>query len=132
MILVDSNIPMYLVGAQHPHKTDAQRLLETAIAARERLVTDSEVLLEILHCYTAIEHRDVIRPAFEVMLHVVDDVFPVELQDVERAKEIVLGNKRLLASDALHVAIMERHRITRIMSFDSDFDAVPGLSRLGM
>ncbi len=39
MILVDSNIPMYLVGAPHPHKADAQRLLETG---RERLVTDAE------------------------------------------------------------------------------------------
>ena len=27
MILVDSNIPMYLVGSPHPHKSDAQRLL---------------------------------------------------------------------------------------------------------
>jgi hypothetical protein len=30
MILVDSNIPMVLVGAAHPHKTDAQRLPECA------------------------------------------------------------------------------------------------------
>lgn len=28
MIFVDSNIPMYLVGKAHPHKLDAQRLLE--------------------------------------------------------------------------------------------------------
>ncbi len=47
MILVDSNLPMYLVGAPHPHKADAQRLLEQAVAARERLVTDAEVLQEI-------------------------------------------------------------------------------------
>ena len=43
MILVDSNIPMYLVGAAHPHKLDAQRLLESALSAGERLVTDAEV-----------------------------------------------------------------------------------------
>lgn len=49
MIFVDSNIPMYLVGAAHPHKADAQGLLESAIAAGERLVTDVEVLQEILH-----------------------------------------------------------------------------------
>ena len=33
MIFVDSNVPMYLIGAPHPHKQDAQRLLETAIAS---------------------------------------------------------------------------------------------------
>ena len=53
MILIDSNIPMYLVGADHPHKIDAQRLLERCIADRVRLVTDVEVLQEILHRYIA-------------------------------------------------------------------------------
>ncbi|MFN0171838.1 MAG: PIN domain-containing protein, partial [Bryobacteraceae bacterium] len=54
MIFVDSNVAMYLVGAAHPHKTDSQILLERLIAAGERLVTDAEVLQEILHRYTAI------------------------------------------------------------------------------
>ncbi len=49
MILIDSNVPMYLVGAPHPHKADAQHLLERCISDRERLVTDAEVLQEILH-----------------------------------------------------------------------------------
>src|SRR5258706_16339815 len=56
-ILIDSNIPMYLVGADHPHKADARRLLESAIGAGERLVTDAEVLQEILHRYVAIDRR---------------------------------------------------------------------------
>lgn len=43
MILVDSNIPMYLVGAPHPHKADAQRLLERCIAARERLMEEQGI-----------------------------------------------------------------------------------------
>ena len=58
MILVDSNIPMYLVGAPHPRKSDAQRCLEKLISNRERLVTDAEVLQEILHRYVAIDRRD--------------------------------------------------------------------------
>jgi predicted nucleic acid-binding protein len=48
VIFVASNIPMYLVGAAHPHKVDAQRLLERCIADAERLVTDAEVLEEVL------------------------------------------------------------------------------------
>jgi len=39
MIFIDFNIPMYLVGAEHPHKIDAQRLLERCISDNERLVT---------------------------------------------------------------------------------------------
>jgi uncharacterized protein len=131
MILVDSNIPMYLVGAPHPHKADARRLLETAVAGGERLVTDAEVLQEILHRYIAIDRRDAIQPAFDALLGVVDEVYAVGGADVDRAKSIVLGRRRLSARDALHAAIMERERVTRIMSFDTAFDALPGVTRLG-
>jgi hypothetical protein len=131
VIFVDSNIPMYLVGATHPHKAGAQRLLERSIAAGERLVTDAEVLQEILHRYVAIDRRDAIQPAFDVLLGVVDEVFPVTASDVERAKAIVLGHRTLSARDAIHAAIMERAKLSRIMSFDSGFDALPGVVRLG-
>jgi uncharacterized protein len=131
VILLDSNVPMYLVGAPHPHKADARRLIETAISAGERLVTDAEVLQEILHRYVAIERRDAIQPAFDAVLGVVDEVFSVTAPDVERAKAIVLGKQRLSARDALHAAIMEREGVTRIMSFDTAFDGLPGVTRLG-
>jgi predicted nucleic acid-binding protein len=132
MIFVDSNIPMYLVGTPHPHKTDAQRLLERGIAGGERLVTDAEALQEILHRYVAIARREGIQPAFDALLGVVDEVFAVELEDVERAKTILYGHPRLSARDALHLATMERHSVSRIMSFDSGFDAYPGVTRLGV
>jgi predicted nucleic acid-binding protein len=121
---------MYLVGVAHPHKIDAQRLLERAIADGERLVTDAEVLQEILHRYVAIGRRDAIQPAFEALLGVVDEVFPVESGIVGRAKDIVLAYPRLSARDALHVAAMERHRVRKILSFDRGFDDYPGLERI--
>lgn len=131
MILIDSNVPMYLVGADHPHKADARRLLEAAIASRERLVTDAEVLQEILHRYVAIERREAIQAAFDAVLGIVDEVLGITLADAERAKAIVLGRMRLSARDALHAAVMERAGIERIMSFDRGFDGLPGVTRLG-
>lgn len=130
MILIDSNIPMYLVGAAHPHKSDAQRLLEQLVSERRRLVTDAEVLQEILHRYVAINRRDAIQPAFDALLGIVDQVLPVDLAAVERAREIVLGRPRLSARDALHLAIMEQRGIAQIFSFDSGFDGFPGIARL--
>lgn len=130
MILVDSNIPMYLVGREHPNKAGAQRLLDAAISRGERLVTDAEALQEILHRYHAISRPDAIQPAFDAMLGVVDEVIPVTLADVETAKRVLLGDYGLSARDALHVAVMEAAGITRIMTFDSDFDAYPGIERL--
>ena len=130
MIFVDSNVPMYLVGGAHPNKVDAQRLLERCIADRERLVTDAEVLQEILHRYVAIDRRDAIQPAFDAVLGVVDEVFPVDASNVDRAKAIVLGHRRLSARDAVHIAVMELQGIGRILSFDAGFDGYPGIARI--
>ena len=130
MILVDSNVPMYLVGAPHPHKLDAQRLLESALSAGERLVTDAEVLQEICHRYVAINRREAIQPAIDVITGIVDEVLAIEKRDVMRAAEILRNRSMLSARDAIHIAIMERYRITSIISFDADFDQWPGLRRI--
>ena len=132
MIFVDSNNPMYLVGAPHPHKSDARRLLEHAISDGERLVTNVEVLQEILHRYVAINRRDAIEPAFDALLTVADEVFPVTVADAQRAKGIVLAEAALSARDALHIAVMERHGVEGIMSFDAGFDHWPGVERIGV
>jgi predicted nucleic acid-binding protein len=128
VIFVDSNIPMYLVGADHQHKAEARRLLERAIGDGETLVTDAEVLQEVLHRYSAIDRRDAIGPAFDAILGVVDEVFPVERDDVERARRL-LGSTALSARDAVHVAIMRRRGISRILTFDRGFDAIAGIQR---
>ena len=130
MIFVDSNIPMYLVGAAHRYKNDARRWLEELVSGQERLVTDAEVLEEILHRYVSIERPDTIQPAFDALLGVVDEVFSVDQAAAERAKQIVLGHKTLSARDAVHLATMQIHGVKRILSFDRGFDGFPGISRL--
>ena len=130
MILIDSNVPMYLIGAPHRHKTEAQRLLERLVSNRERLVTDAEVLQEILHRYVAINRRSAIQPAFDALLGVVDEVLPIDAGIIDAAKAIVLGRQQLSARDAIHAAVMAHHGITNIFTFDNGFDAVPGITRL--
>lgn len=127
-ILVDSNIPMYLVGGEHPNRERAREVLQIAIAARERLVTDAEVFQEILHRYVAINRREAIEPAWNALRSVVDEVYPIELVDVQKAR-ILIATSRLTARDALHVAVMQRREIDEIVSFDTAFDGIPGLRR---
>jgi uncharacterized protein len=130
VILIDSNIPMYLVGAPHVHKTDAQRLMEKLVTERQRLVTDAEVFQEILHRYVAINRRDAIQPAFDSLLAIVDQVLPVDHAIVEGAKQIVLAYRHLSARDGIHLAVMQQHGIDQIASFDAGFDGFPGIARL--
>lgn len=129
MIFIDSNIPMYLVGTEHPNKDEARRLLERATTDGEILVTDAEVLQEILHRYAAIDRRDAIGPATRALLDVVDEVFPVERADVERAARLVV-DAGMSARDAIHVSIMRRRGVEQVMTFDRAFDLVDGLERV--
>ena len=129
MILVDSNIPMYLVGAAHPNKDRARRALEEAVAAGESLCTDAEVLQEILHRYTAIQRGESIDPAFDALLAIVDVVYPIERADVERARRLLRTTPTLSARDAIHVAVMQARDVGRIITFDTGFDGIPGITR---
>lgn len=131
MIFIDSNVPMYLIGAPHRNKVDAQHAIEKLLSERVRLVTDAEVFQEILHRCTAIARRDAIQPAYSALLGIVDEVLPIDLDAIERAKSIVLGSTHLSARGALHVAVMEQQGISTILSFDRGFDTVPGIRRLG-
>ena len=73
---------------------------------------------EVLHRFVALK-RDL-----------VDEVFSIQDADVERTKTIVPGRRRLSARDAVHLAIMEREGVQRILTFDTGFDGVPGLERI--
>jgi hypothetical protein len=55
----------------------------------------------------------------------------VRLEDVERARDLVSETSgSLSARDGLHVAVMQRERIRRVLSFDRGFDGVEGIARL--
>jgi uncharacterized protein len=129
VIFVDSNIPMYLIGAAHPLKDAARRAVEDALAAAEVLCTDAEVFQEILHRYRAVGRVEDIDAAFAALHGIVDVVYPIELADVERARRLLATTPRLSARDAVHLAVMQVRDVGRIMSFDRGFDGIPGLQR---
>ena len=129
MIFVDSNIPMYIIGAAHPLKSEARRLADRAVDEGVTLLTDAEAFQEILHRYSAIGRQDAIRPAFNVMLELVEEVVPVALPDVEAARDLLTRHPRLTARDALHLAVMTSLGVSRILTFDTAFDEAPGVTR---
>ena len=130
MVFVDSNVPMYLVGAAHPNKVDAQRRLEQLVADRVRLVTDAEVMNEILHRYVVLERRGYVQAAFDALLGVVDEVLPIDRAVVEGAKQVALQYPGLSVRVAMHVEVMQRHGIEQVLSFDAGFERVPRILRV--
>ena len=130
LVFVDANIPMYLVGAPHPNRERAQAVLEQCARRGDRLVTDAEVLQEVLHRYLAINRRDAIGPCLDTLLGIVDEVIPVTGDDVLEARRLLLELPALSARDAVHAAVMRRRGVQRLVSFDRGFDAIVGLERL--
>lgn len=130
MIFVDSNIPMYLVGAPHPNRDRAASLLRSLVARRERLVTSAEVYQEMLHRYGVLQRPRAAADAFSALDGLVDEVLTIDRDDVEAARGVLDDADGISARDALHVAVARRHDIRRILTFDSGFDAVHGIERL--
>jgi len=105
-------------------------LLEDSIRRQERLVTDTEVFQEILHRYSAIQRMEAIQPSFDLLREIADEIFAFDMQDIEAAKGKLLSVAWVSARDALHLAVMERQGIDRIMSFDAGFDNATSISRV--
>jgi predicted nucleic acid-binding protein len=118
---------MYIVGSDHPNKVAARKLLERLSLERVKLVTDAEVFQEILHRYISINRRDAIKPATELLRAVVDEVYPIDMNTVMAAAEAITADGSISARDAVHVTVMRRNSIDTIMTFDQDFNRVPGL-----
>jgi predicted nucleic acid-binding protein len=129
-LFVDANIAMYLVGAPHPNRERAVWALERAIATGDRLVTDADVLQEILHRYLAIQRPEAIDPCLDTMSALVDEVFPTESEDIHAARALLAQQAGLSTRVAAHAAVMQRHGVRRILSFDNGFDRLPGVERL--
>ena len=130
MIFIDSNVPMYLVGADHQNKYRLLEVLEPLIRGGERMITSVEVFQEILHRYTAINRRDAIGPAMDSLQRLADEVLSFSMPEIHRARTLINTVQNLSARDALHVAVMQGAGVTRILSFDGGFDLCPGIERV--
>ena len=130
MIFIDSNIPMYLIGAVHPNKERTISVLERLVRDETRLVTDAESLQEILHRYTAIHRTEAIQPAYDALMGIVDEVFSVGVDDLMLAKNILLASNSIAVRDAVHAAVMKNNGVEHIFSFDSDFDSFTFITRI--
>lgn len=121
---------MYIVGAPHPNKDRLKVLLEPLVEKRSYFVTDVETYQEILRRYASIGRVDVIESAISCLESIVDETWTFDLPDIRVAEGLLLRIKELSARDALHVAIMRRKGVKRILSFDRGFDMVKGIERL--
>lgn len=130
MILVDSNVLMYAAGAIHPNKAPSVDFLERVARGDVDAAIDTEVLQEILHRYRAIRRWSDGRRLYDLARRLFGVVFPVSVQTLDEARDMLDRHDRLTARDALHAAVVRLRGLEAICSYDADFDVVDGLRRV--
>ena len=130
MIYVDSNVPMYLVGAEHPHKRRVVELVPQLLSAHEQLVTSAETFQEILHRYLGLADRLHLNAAYEALEVMVSNVAEIAKGDVDAARAVSGHYPALSSRDCLHVAVMRRIGCTTIWTYDTGFSSVGAIQRI--
>ena len=128
-VFVDSNIPMYVAGTDHPHKAPARRFLDQVRSGKIEACTSTEVLQEILHRYASLGRRDLARDVYNLFAGICPVVLGVTLADTDRARDLLGLHRGISSRDAVHVAVMLNHRVTTIATFDAGFDDIAGIKR---
>ena len=132
MVFVDSNVPMYVAGRDHPLRDPARRFLERARSGEVDICTSTEVLQEILYRYSALKRLDLAASVYDLFVHLCPTVLPVTLADTDRARTLLIAARGISVRDAVHAAVMLNHDISEIASFDGGFDAVDGVTRVAL
>ena len=123
-LFLDSNIFLYAIGGESPHREPCRAILAAVGQGTLDAVTSSEVLQEILRVRARrSDIKDATRAA-RAAADIVAEVLPVTREDVLSACGLLDKHPNLSARDALHVAVMKNSNLTLLVSIDRDFDSL--------
>jgi len=100
-IFIDSNIPMFVAGVDHPHKPAAHRFLDRVRSGTVAACTSTEVLQEILHRYSSLGRRDLARDVYDLFAAICLVVLGVTLADTDRARDLLCAHTAISSRDAV-------------------------------
>jgi predicted nucleic acid-binding protein len=130
MIYVDSCIPMYLIGKDHPNKRRIMDLVSNLIYSHEVLITSTESFQEIIHRYKAIKDFKHLQIAYSALDDIVLQIEDVKKVDVDESKNYAIQYEKLSSRDCLHLAVMKRIKCDSIWTYDTGFDNLPSITRI--
>jgi len=127
---IDANVVMYAVGPEHPKRAGCVEFLREVAADPSRCHSSAEVLQELLHVYLRrgqlAEAREAIASLANALGQQVVPLLPADVVRSAGYPEI----PGLQARGRVHLAVMERLGITRIVSTDRAFDLADGITRV--
>ena len=129
-VFLDSNIPMYVAGREHPNREPSRRFLRRVREGKVDACTSTEVLREILYRYASLGRLDLAREVYDLFVEFCPIVLSVTLADTDQARDLVCAHAGVSARDAVHSAVMLNNDLEWIATFDAGFDQIPGIRRV--
>lgn len=127
---LDTNIVMYAIGKDHPYKEPCRAVLEQVERDEIDVVTSVEVLQEILHRYYSLNRPELAELAYRSLEKGCEQIFPVTKADLDRAFDLLKVHPDIRSRDAVHAAVMLNNGLTHILSTDTHFDHIAGITRV--
>lgn len=129
MKLIDTNVFIYAAGREHPYKAPCLDLLRRVERGDIEANTDIEVFQEILHFYHATSRADFGVEVMSLAATQFPHPFPVDLSAMLLAGRTLLANPQIQARDAVHSAVVLELGLDGIITADTGFDDIPGITR---
>lgn len=129
--LLDTAVLLRHLTSDHPQHTPRAHAYIAQIEAGHIVVrTTDQVLFEV--GYTLARTYDATRTEVRTALLGLIALPGIVMPGKERWRRILdmYVEYRLSIVDAYHVVFMEQHGLTEIVTFDKDFDRIPGITRI--
>ena len=127
---IDANIIMYTVGKEHKYKKPCSLLIRRIAEENIVVASDTEILQEIMYRYWLTSSFERARETYNDFKSLVSLMFPVTIDDVDLALELLERHQNIQPRDAIHAAVMLNNGLTRIYSTDVHFDEIKGIERI--
>ena len=123
-VFIDSNIPMYATGTEHPNKEISFNFLKKVAEGKIFGITSVKVMQEILYRYCSLNMLLKGMEVFDYFSGIVDEILLVNIHIINNSKDILLKqfSKRILPRDSIHAATMAHYDIKYIATFDKHFE----------
>lgn len=128
MIVLDTSVLVYAVGADHPLRDPCRTIIEDIGAGRTAATTTVEVIQEFVHVRARRRGRDDAHDVGQQYIDLLSPLISPDAADLQRGLALFRAIGDLGAFDAVLAAVvLQRDHLTALASADRAFDAVTGL-----
>jgi len=129
-ILLDSTVPTYALGVDHPLRDSNRALLSRLVAGEFRGYASVEMVQELVHhrLRRTGDRADAVRNGRDISTILTVLNFDREILDL--SLDLIERHPTIRGRDAVHAATALAYGIKRVASTDRAFDDIPGITRV--